>query len=265
MAPELTSNNVNPYGEGAPFGDLFQVAPAPVGGPVYCDAHLLGHGPPLLLPSAVAVLLARREVLLAPPVLQPVTVQPPSLDDSDSDTSQPTTTDASTDTDHDFGSVDDDGISHPLDKCALQSYVTKIFRRVCHVSGRHWPDPDVICASPVTLEVYPTPVFSVHVMDLRNRDLVDVVARSRSATSSRRGKKLKTSKLQYKKSEQLAKVVDIFATDHHLDPGFLADLIHEQYLSDKVSGPEDEAVETKEWKVRLAAAANLPLDPAAQK
>jgi hypothetical protein len=68
------------------------------------------------------------------------------------------------------------------------------------------------------------------------------------------------------KSEQLAKVVNIFATDHHLDPGFLADLIHEQYLSDEVSGPEDEAVETRDaWKVRLAAAANLPLDPAAQK
>ncbi|KAJ7340555.1 hypothetical protein DFH08DRAFT_963442 [Mycena albidolilacea] len=29
MAPQLTSNNANPYGEGAPLGDLFQVAPAP--------------------------------------------------------------------------------------------------------------------------------------------------------------------------------------------------------------------------------------------
>ncbi|KAJ7835587.1 hypothetical protein B0H14DRAFT_2590222 [Mycena olivaceomarginata] len=214
MAPELTSNNVNPYGEGAPFGDLFQVAPAPVGGPVYCDAHLLGHGPPLLMmqtllsdtaelkerisavegallerlqpsiPAHAAGICCQRSGRVTrskrgalgttrPPASHGAT---PSLDDSDSDTSQPTTTDASTDTDHDFGSVDDDGISHPL-KCALQSYVTKIFRRVCHVSGRHWPDPDVICASPVTLEVYPTPVFSVHVMDLRNRDLVDVVAR----------------------------------------------------------------------------------------
>jgi hypothetical protein len=50
----------------------------------------------------------------------------PSLEDSDSDTSQPTTTDASTDTDHDPGSVDDDGVTFqvldisPSEKRALQ-------------------------------------------------------------------------------------------------------------------------------------------------
>ncbi|KAJ7898909.1 hypothetical protein B0H14DRAFT_3124291 [Mycena olivaceomarginata] len=248
----------------------------------------------------------------------------PSSEDSDSDTSQPTTTNASTDTDHDPGSVDDDGVTFqvldisPSEKCALQSYVTKTFRRVCHVSGRHWPDPDVVRTNPVTQEVYPTPVFSVHVTDLRNRDLVNVVAHKAQSELQNRDawpQKLKrpsqvgpTFDLAYlrerskesfrnlkqkwketqnieaaiqgdvnrvshrrmmrrrRKSEQLAKVVNIFTADHHLDPGFLADLIHEQYLSDKVSGPEDEAVETRDaWKVRLAAAANLPLDPAAQK
>ncbi|KAJ7896702.1 hypothetical protein B0H14DRAFT_2558070 [Mycena olivaceomarginata] len=30
MAPQLTSNNTNLYGEGALLGDLFQVVPAPV-------------------------------------------------------------------------------------------------------------------------------------------------------------------------------------------------------------------------------------------
>ncbi|KAJ7789017.1 hypothetical protein B0H14DRAFT_3892136 [Mycena olivaceomarginata] len=451
MAPELTSNNANLYGEGAPFGDPFQVAPAPVGGPVYYDAHLLGHGPPpgtprattrstsLDIPAvynrdrlgynharvpsantrAAAVnsntiaynsssvntptqsnryhapsrslaplhpqfiiseertqmdrMLEMMQTLLSDTAelkerisavegalserLQPsiparatgiaaqrggrvtrstrgalgATRPParhgatPSSEDSDSDTSQPTTTDASTDTDHDFGSVDDDGVTFQVldisssEKRALQSYVTKTFRRVCHVSGRHWPDPDVVRTNPVTQEVYPTPVFSVHVTDLRNRDLVDVVARKAQAELQNRDawpQKLKrpsqvpgpTFDLAYlrerskesfrnlkqtwketqnieaaiqgdvnrvshrrmmrrrRKSEQLAKVVNIFATDHHLDPGFLADLIHEQYLSDEVSGPEDEAVETRDaWKVRLAAAANLPLDPAAQK
>ncbi|KAJ7853064.1 hypothetical protein B0H14DRAFT_3655775 [Mycena olivaceomarginata] len=425
MAPELTSNNANPYGDGAPFGDPFQVAPVPVGGPVYYDVHLLGHGPPplasgtpkatarstsLAIPAAynrdhlgfndarapsantraaavnsntIAYNSSSSSVntptqsnryhapsrLLAPlhpqfiiseertqmdrmlemmqtllndtaelkerisaveaalsEHLQPsiparaagiaaqrggrvtrskrgalgATHPPashgatPSSDDSDSGTSQPTTTDASTDTDHDFGSVDDDGVTFqvldisPSEKCALQSYVTKTFRRVCHVSGRHWPDPDVVCTNPVTQEVYPTPVFSVHAMDLRNRDLVDVVARRVQSELQNRDawpQKLKrplqvpgpTFDLAYlrernkelfrnlkqtwketqnieaaiqghQESEQLAKVVDIFATDH-LDPGFLANVIHEQYLSDEVSEPEDEAVETRDtWK-----------------
>ncbi|KAJ7351544.1 hypothetical protein DFH08DRAFT_993150 [Mycena albidolilacea] len=218
MAPELTSNNANLYGEGAPFGDPFQVARAPVGGPVYYDAHLLGHGPPLLasgtpraatrstsldipaaynrdrlgfnhawIPSAniraaavnsntiaynsssvntptqlnryhapsrslaplhphdTAELKERISTVegalsehLQPSIPARTTgiaaqrggrvthskrgalgaTRPPashgaapSSEDSDSDTSQPTTTDASTDTDHDFGSVDDDGVT----------------------------------------------------------------------------------------------------------------------------------------------------------
>ncbi|KAJ7885698.1 hypothetical protein B0H14DRAFT_3734761, partial [Mycena olivaceomarginata] len=183
------------------------------------------------------------------------------------------------------------------------------FRRVCHVAGRHWPDPDVVRTNAVTQEVYQTPVFSVHVTDHRNRDLVNVVAhkaqselqrppgtpeptfdlaylRDRAKESFRNLKQTwkETQNIEAaiqgdvnrvshrrmmrrrRKSEQLAKVVNAFAADHHLDPDFLADLIHEQYLSDEVSGPEDEAVETRDaWKVRLAAAANLPLDPAAQK
>ncbi|KAJ7698201.1 hypothetical protein B0H14DRAFT_3654909 [Mycena olivaceomarginata] len=264
----------------------------------------------------------------------------PSSEDSDSDTSQPTTTDASTDTDHDFGSVDDDGVTFQVldisssEKRALQSYVTKTFRRVCHVSGRHWPDPDVVVRTPsprrstqhqfsvsmlrtfaiaissMWLRVKPKLNYKIAMPGLRNssghrrclglpstshicerskesfRNLKQTwketqnieaaiqgdvnrvshrrMMRRRRVVSIYHSSPLYSPALQ--KSEQLAKVVNIFATDHHLDPGFLADLIHEQYLSDEVSGPEDEAVETRDaWKVRLAAAANLPLDPAAQK
>lgn len=67
------------------------------------------------------------------------------------------------------------------------------------------------------------------------------------------------------KAEQLAKVLIAFCTQHGLDPAFITDLIHEQFLSDEVSEPEDKSGESKEaWKVRLAAAGNLPLDPNAQ-
>ncbi|KAJ7894600.1 hypothetical protein B0H14DRAFT_3426635 [Mycena olivaceomarginata] len=55
------------------------------------------------------------------------------------------------------------------------------------------------------------------------------------------------------------------AAEHGLHPAFLADLIHEEFLSDEVSEPEDGSHESKDaWKVRLAAAADLPLDPDAQ-
>ncbi|KAJ7131016.1 hypothetical protein C8R44DRAFT_871559 [Mycena epipterygia] len=68
-----------------------------------------------------------------------------------------------------------------------------------------------------------------------------------------------------RKSEQLSKVILAFCAQHGLDPTFVTDLIHEQFLSDEVSEPDDHSGESKEaWKVRLAAAGNLPLDPNAQ-
>ncbi|KAJ6621939.1 hypothetical protein B0H10DRAFT_2214747 [Mycena sp. CBHHK59/15] len=52
-----------------------------------------------------------------------------------------------------------------------------------------------------------------------------------------------------RKSEQLLKVLLAFCAEHGLDPAFVADLIHEQFLSDEVSGPEDNSGESKEaWK-----------------
>ncbi|KAJ7929476.1 hypothetical protein B0H13DRAFT_2310619 [Mycena leptocephala] len=68
------------------------------------------------------------------------------------------------------------------------------------------------------------------------------------------------------KSRRLAKILNAFAAQYGLDPAFLTDLINEQFLSDEASGPEDNSGESKEaWKVRLAAAANLPLHRDAQK
>ncbi|KAJ7677132.1 hypothetical protein DFH06DRAFT_619008 [Mycena polygramma] len=69
-------------------------------------------------------------------------------------------------------------------------------------------------------------------------------------------------KRRKRKSQKLTKTLYPFAAKYGLDPGFVADLIHEQYLSDEVSGPEDDSAETKEaWKVRLASKAGLPLTP----
>ncbi|KAJ7850830.1 hypothetical protein B0H14DRAFT_3663870 [Mycena olivaceomarginata] len=63
----------------------------------------------------------------------------------------------------------------------------------------------------------------------------------------------------WQKSQQIAKVLNAFAAKYGLDPVFMADLVHEQFLS-------DEAEESKEaWKVRLAAPAKLRLDPGALK
>jgi hypothetical protein len=61
------------------------------------------------------------------------------------------------------------------------------------------------------------------------------------------------------KSQRLFKILNVLAVKHGLDPAFLADLIHEQFLSDEASGPEDNSGESK------GAAANLSLHADAQK
>ncbi|KAK7035159.1 hypothetical protein R3P38DRAFT_3494020 [Favolaschia claudopus] len=53
-----------------------------------------------------------------------------------------------------------------------------------------------------------------------------------------------------------------FAAAHGLDPAMFIDVIHEQFLSDELSGPDSDASETQEeWKERLAGAAGLPTAP----
>lgn len=64
------------------------------------------------------------------------------------------------------------------------------------------------------------------------------------------------------KSEQILKVVDAYAAQFDIDPEILKEIINAEYLSDEVSGPEDESVETKEvWKVRMAAISDMSLEP----
>ncbi|KAJ7920373.1 hypothetical protein B0H13DRAFT_1867715, partial [Mycena leptocephala] len=68
-------------------------------------------------------------------------------------------------------------------------------------------------------------------------------------------------KRRKRKSVQLIKILELYAAKCGLDPDFLLNLLHEQCLSDEVSGPEEGSGETKgEWKVRMAAALGLPLD-----
>ncbi|KAJ7138687.1 hypothetical protein C8R43DRAFT_1131868 [Mycena crocata] len=67
---------------------------------------------------------------------------------------------------------------------------------------------------------------------------------------------------QRRKSEQLLKVLLRFAEEYHIDLQFLKDIVHPEYLSDEMSGPEDETREAKAaWKVRLAAEMGISLSP----
>ncbi|KAJ7926495.1 hypothetical protein B0H13DRAFT_1862325 [Mycena leptocephala] len=65
------------------------------------------------------------------------------------------------------------------------------------------------------------------------------------------------------KSDHLMKVVEPYAAEYGLDPVVLKDMIHHEYLSDEVSGPEEETGESFEvWRVRMAALADLSVAPA---
>ncbi|KAK7034895.1 hypothetical protein R3P38DRAFT_2518795 [Favolaschia claudopus] len=65
-----------------------------------------------------------------------------------------------------------------------------------------------------------------------------------------------------RKSETLAEALNTFAAEHALDPAMLIEIIHEQFLSDELSGPDSDTGETNDaWKVRLAAAAGLATSP----
>ncbi|KAJ7841025.1 hypothetical protein B0H13DRAFT_1910436 [Mycena leptocephala] len=55
------------------------------------------------------------------------------------------------------------------------------------------------------------------------------------------------------KSEQIFRVLERYADKYKLNLAVLRDLLHQDYLSDEVSCPEDEMHETKEaWKFRMA-------------
>ncbi|KAJ7829203.1 hypothetical protein B0H14DRAFT_3144066 [Mycena olivaceomarginata] len=53
------------------------------------------------------------------------------------------------------------------------------------------------------------------------------------------------------KAKNICKIVDTFGTARRLQPDFLRDISHEQYLSEEVSGPDENSGESHEaWKVR---------------
>ncbi|KAJ7824485.1 hypothetical protein B0H13DRAFT_1582693, partial [Mycena leptocephala] len=69
------------------------------------------------------------------------------------------------------------------------------------------------------------------------------------------------SQRRFHKSQHILKVVDAYAAQHDIDPEVLKETIDPEYLSDEVSGPEDESVGTKAvWKVRIAAISHMSLE-----
>ncbi|KAJ7832461.1 hypothetical protein B0H14DRAFT_3712169 [Mycena olivaceomarginata] len=177
----------------------------------------------------------------------------------------------------------------------LQSYVTKMFRRVCNVSDSHWPDPLSVRTNEITGETYPSPFFQFQVTDPRNQALFLQVARQaindlkdedvwpnglrrkssepkptwdlallkhlamlsfrnlkknwKRATNDAAAERGKASSQGYRrdkrrqtKSTQISKILKSFGAARNLAQSFLTDLSHEQYLSDEVSGPDDDAL-----------------------
>ncbi|KAJ7112017.1 hypothetical protein C8R43DRAFT_1242827 [Mycena crocata] len=72
--------------------------------------------------------------------------------------------------------ADGDNFS-PDERKALQKCVTQAFRRICNVSGKDWPDPDIPRVNSITGETYPTPFFDFDVTDARNQRLFREVGR----------------------------------------------------------------------------------------
>ncbi|KAJ7760253.1 hypothetical protein DFH07DRAFT_1022022 [Mycena maculata] len=329
--------SANPYGEGAPHGDPFQVntqatfAPIP---PSHSNhpglRHPSGHaeGPQMdMLVQMMQTLLqdtnelkgrvASIEARISSstiPTLTRTTVahrgrptrsktkatsssrQGRTMDvssDSDAHWIDPaladSSPDASADTDQDRESVADSdsfGSSNltPTEHRALQGFISKLFRRVCDVPDGRWPDPELIRVNPTTNEIYPTPFFGVRVDEERNQKVFRVAEQAaielqsfksqwkegQSDEAAARGKMKRTmdrrNKRRKQKATQINKVIERFAALYGIDPKALKMALHEQYLSDEVSGPEEESGETKAaWTVRLAAAAGKPLSPAALK
>ncbi|KAJ6534241.1 hypothetical protein B0H19DRAFT_1323832 [Mycena capillaripes] len=183
--------------------------------------------------------------------------RPQVPDESDVGASQSTATDVSMDSDIEPQSTDDDSVVldgidvTKKEHRALQSYVSKTFRRVCNVPGRSWPDPDLVRMNTIINEIYPAPVFGVTVNDHQNKRLFHEVAHQafvelqemakesfRSFTKKwketqqieaainadvdrRNNRRLKR---RQRKSQRLVKILNTFAAQYGLDPAFLADL-----------------------------------------
>ncbi|KAJ7798282.1 hypothetical protein B0H14DRAFT_3156978 [Mycena olivaceomarginata] len=170
------------------------------------------------------------------------------------------------------------------------SFVTKVFRRVCDVSGSHWPDPLSVRTNELTDEVYPSPFFEFGITYTRNASLCIQVAKQ--AMKDLKDRDAWPSGLKREPTEpepwdlpllnELAKESFRKSWRTQTNPNaaakakigrqserqnkraqgnFLRDISHEQDLSEEVSGPDENSGESHEaWKVRCAIAANVPTD-----
>ncbi|KAJ7861569.1 hypothetical protein B0H14DRAFT_3617002 [Mycena olivaceomarginata] len=84
----------------------------------------------------------------------------------------------------------------------------------------------------------------------------------KAATKAKIGRQLeRQNKRRKAKAKNIDKIVDTFGAARRLKPDFLRDISHEQYLSEEVSGPDENSGESHEaWKVRCAIAAKVPTD-----
>ncbi|KAJ7816413.1 hypothetical protein B0H14DRAFT_3148632 [Mycena olivaceomarginata] len=130
--------------------------------------------------AAAALPAAARDRQRQPPDTSDNQSIDPSLLPSDSEGS---ITDYSTDNDDSQSeSVDEDGVElsqinlSDVQKRALQTVVTQVFRKVCDVPGKYWPDPNIIRTNEYTGQVYPTPFFELQVSDAPNMEVLREVA-----------------------------------------------------------------------------------------
>ncbi|KAJ7899450.1 hypothetical protein B0H14DRAFT_2556528 [Mycena olivaceomarginata] len=137
--------------------------------------------------------------------------------------------------------VTDEETLTKAEKKAVRLRISQIFRQVCNVFGKEWPDITEVRVSPFTNQQYPTPNFAYDILNIDNCALFR------------------------KKSEQIDKVVEAVAEDTRIDVAFLRVSTHPEYLSDEVSGPESDSETPEDWKFRLATLANLRNDPTSLK
>ncbi|KAJ7724419.1 hypothetical protein B0H16DRAFT_1786129 [Mycena metata] len=188
----------------------------------------------------------------------------PSLRDSEPG-SIASSTDLATDTELEPESVDEDGVDWdsvdllPTEKRALQ-IVKEVLEELKNVKARpaglirvHDPQPTWDLAF---LQILGKQSFRS--LKRQWNDSKKLQAGIETGTNLQTNRQTKR---RDRKSSQLQKIIEKFAAKYGVSVKFLRDIVDEQYLSDEVSGPEAGSGETKPaWKVRLAAAANLPLD-----
>ncbi|KAJ7233435.1 hypothetical protein C8J57DRAFT_1729472, partial [Mycena rebaudengoi] len=175
-------------------------------------------------------------------------------------------------------SLDEELPSTSLDKkerTAVKKHVTETFRRTCGVpKTRPWPDPTVERKNPITREILLSPLKMMRPPGVSKTAVWDnqllVTMAKKSFRGFKRDWKATNDAVAAKNAEdndrknrwyrrrctKLKHVVTQVAAvpnKHGQSAATLTSTLNEQHLSDEASGPEDEAVESKDaWKVRMA-------------